>query len=393
MALIVQKYGGSSIPSLDRIKTVARRIAAAHHAGHAVVVVMSAMGGATDQLLTDAQNITAAPPPRELDALLASGEQASNALTAMALNALGAEACSFTGWQAGILTSHTHGSADIIDVHPYRVRNALDRGVIPLVAGYQGLIHGGADVTTLGRGGSDTTAVALAAALKADACEIYTDVSGVYTADPKVVPEARPLACLTHQHMREMAAGGAKVLALSSVEYARKHGVTLHVRSSYDHCPGTIVSDEFFDVTYAQQSPTVIAITHNPHSTEITLPGRPEPATPPLHATASAVGRSTPRSYPAHTGHGNNPYDEYTATASLIGSGLCTHPETLATLRRTLARAGIPFTPVTLTNTQITLMCPPPYLADTVRALHKAFLTQTPQQPVPRHNGQLTLQP
>ncbi|MFE7393870.1 aspartate kinase [Streptomyces sp. NPDC057582] len=396
MALLVQKYGGSSIPSLDRIKAVAQRIAAAHHAGHDVVVVMSAMGGTTDQLLTDAQNITAAPPPRELDALLATGEQASNALTAMALNALGTEACSFTGWQAGILTSPAHGSADIIDVHPYRVRNALDRGVIPLVAGFQGLIYGGVDVTTLGRGGSDTTAVALAAALKADACEIYTDVSGVYTADPKIVPEARPLACLTHQHMREMAAGGAKVLALSSVEYAQKHGVTLHVRSSYNHCPGTIVSDEFFDATYAQQSPTVIAITHNPHNPKITLPGRPEPApaTLRLHATTStAAGRSTPRSYPLHTGHGDVPYDECTATVSLIGSGLCAHPETLATLRRTLTRAGIPFTPMTTTDTRITLMCSPSYLADTVRALHKAFLTHTPQPPVPRHNGQLTLQP
>jgi aspartate kinase len=216
---------------------------------------MSAMGGTTDQLLAQAQGITAAPLPRELDALLATGEQVSNALTAMALHDLGAEARSLTGWQAGILTSRDHGSADIIDVCPHRVRDALDHGVIPLVAGFQGLEPGDADVTTLGRGGSDTTAVALAAALKADACEIYTDVAGVYTADPKVVPEARPLACLTHQHMREMAASGAKVLALPSVEYARRHGVTLHVRSSYDDTPGTVVSDTFFEAANPQQGP------------------------------------------------------------------------------------------------------------------------------------------
>ncbi|MFJ2398109.1 aspartate kinase [Streptomyces sp. NPDC087843] len=393
MALLIQKYGGSSIPGPDRIKAVAERIAAAHHAGHDIVVVMSAMGGTTDQLLARAREITAAPRPRELDALLATGEQVSNALTAMALHDLGADACSLTGWQAGILTSRAHGSADIIDVCPYRVRDALDRGIIPLVAGFQGLEPGDADVTTLGRGGSDTTAVALAAALKADACEIYTDVAGVYTADPKVVPEARPLARLTHQHMRDMAASGAKVLALPSVEYARRHRVTLHVRSSYDDSPGTVVSDASFEAPYPQ-GPSVIAVTHNRRNARITLPGPlgPAPANQRIaRAAPDAAGWFAARPGPAHTGYGNVLHDECTATVSLVGSGLCAHPETAARVRGTLVRAGIPFTLLTTTDTRITVVCRPAVLADTVRALHKAFLTPTPEPAVPRSGGRLAL--
>ncbi|SEG52652.1 aspartate kinase [Thermomonospora echinospora] len=244
MALIVRKYGGSSVGNAKRIKYVAERIVAVHAAGHDIVVVVSAMGDTTDGLLRLAREVDPVPPPRELDMLLASGEQVSNALTAMAIHALGAPACSLSGPQAGVITTSDHGEARIIDVRPERVRHLLDRGTIVLVAGFQGLSRETDEVTTLGRGGSDTTAVALAAALKADVCEICTDVDGVYTADPRLVPQARLLRHLTYETMREMAAAGAKVLSLSSVEYACRHGVTVHVRSSYGNSPGTVVSDK-----------------------------------------------------------------------------------------------------------------------------------------------------
>ncbi|WP_055490863.1 aspartate kinase [Streptomyces sp. TP-A0356] len=243
MALIVQKYGGSSVWSTDRIKHAARRVVAAHAAGHDVVVVVSAMGDTTDRLLGLAREVDPAPPPRELDMLLASGEQVSNPLMAMAIHALGAQACSFSGAQAGVITTSVHGEARIVDVRPERIRRLLDRGVIVLVAGFQGISRETDELTTLGRGGSDTTAIALAAALKADVCEIYTDVDGVYTADPRLVPGARLLRHLTYEEMWELAAAGARVLALRSVEYAWRYGVTVHVRSAQDDGPGTVVSD------------------------------------------------------------------------------------------------------------------------------------------------------
>ncbi|MFG3585728.1 aspartate kinase [Streptomyces sp. NPDC047990] len=395
MALLIQKYGGSSIPTPARIRAVARRIAASHREGHDVVVVMSAMGGVTDQLLAQARDISTAPAARELDALLATGEQASNALTAMALRDLGVEARSLTGWQASILTSPDHGRAAVTDVRPHRVRDALDHGVIPLVTGFQGLDPGDADITTLGRGGSDTTAVALAAALEADACEIYTDVAGVYTADPKVVPEARPLARLTHRHMYEMAAGGAKVLALPSVEHARQHGVTLHIRSSYDDSPGTVVSETASGADYSGPGPRVIAVTHDPHGTRTSLPG-------PLGPTATALlsivtpapafaGPTRPYAHPWHTARQGAFPEEDIATASLVGSGLCAHPETAATLDGALTRAGIAYAPLTVTDTRITVMCHPAALDDTVRVLHAAFLTATPEPPVARRGGRLAV--
>ncbi|MEV4928022.1 aspartate kinase [Streptomyces roseoverticillatus] len=243
MNLIVQKYGGSSVRSTERIRHVAERIVAAHADGHEVVVVVSAMGDTTDELLRLAREVTPAPSPRELDMLLAAGEQVSNALTAMAIQALGGRACSFSGPQAGVITTATHGRAQVIAVEPQRVRAALDRGEIVLVAGFQGISRETGEVTTLGRGGSDTTAIALAAALGAEVCEICTDVDGVYTADPKVFPGARLLRHVTYETMLEMAVQGAEVLALRSVEYARRHGVTVHVRSSYHGLPGTVVSD------------------------------------------------------------------------------------------------------------------------------------------------------
>src|SRR6266498_3771945 len=241
--LVVQKYGGSSVPGPERIRRVAGRVVAAAESGGQVCVVVSAMGDTTDELLELATEVSASPHPRERDMLLTAGEQISIALLSMAINDLGREAVSFTGMQAGIVTDTAHGRARIVAMRSDRVREALDAGRVAIVAGFQG-VSTALDVTTLGRGGSDTTAVALAAALAASACEIYTDVSGVYTADPRVVPDARRLAQVSYEEMLDMAATGGKVLALRSVEFARNHRVAVHVRSSFTWEPGTRVRAE-----------------------------------------------------------------------------------------------------------------------------------------------------
>ena len=241
MSLIVQKFGGSSVADAESITRVARRIVKTRAAGHDVVVVVSAMGDSTDELLDLANQVADEPAPRELDMLLSAGERISMALLAMAIKNLGAEALSFTGSQAGMITDSRHGSARIVDVTPGRIREALDGGAVAIVAGFQGFNRDTMDITTLGRGGSDTTAVALAAALDADICEIYTDVDGIFTADPRVVPQAHKLDRVTSEEMLELAASGAKVLYIRAVEYARRHGVTLHVRSSFNDNEGTIV--------------------------------------------------------------------------------------------------------------------------------------------------------
>jgi aspartate kinase len=243
LGTVVMKFGGTSVADVDRLRNVARRLAAAREEGHRVVAVLSAMGDTTDQLLDLARRMSDRPNPRELDMLVSVGERISVALAAMALNDLNHEAISLTGSQAGIVTDTVHGKAKIIDVRARRIHDALDEGAIVLVAGFQG-VSTQQEVTTLGRGGSDLTAVALAAALQADACEIYTDVEGVYSADPRVVPTARKLAVVTYEEMLEMAASGGKVLQLRSVELARNHGVALHVRSSFTGEPGTWVREE-----------------------------------------------------------------------------------------------------------------------------------------------------
>ena len=241
MGLVVQKFGGSSVADAESIKRVAKRIVETRKAGNEVVVAVSAMGDTTDELLDLAHQVTLLPAPRELDMLLTAGERISMALLAMAIRSMGHDARSFTGSQAGMITDARHGAARIVDVTPGRVRTALDDGAIAIVAGFQGFNRDTGNITTLGRGGSDTTAVALAAALQAGVCEIYTDVDGIYTADPRVVPRARPIARITSEEMLELAAAGAKVLYIRAVEYARRHGVTLHVRSSFTNRPGTIV--------------------------------------------------------------------------------------------------------------------------------------------------------
>ena len=243
MGIVVQKYGGSSVADAQGIKRVAQRIVATRKAGHDVCVVVSAMGDTTDELLDLAEQVSPLPPGRELDMLLTAGERISMALLAMAIANLGQTARSFTGSQAGVITDSTHGRAKIIDVTPGRIESALADGDIAIVAGFQGVSMDTKDITTLGRGGSDTTAVALAAALDADVCEIYTDVDGIFTADPRIVPAARRIPQISYEEMLEMCASGAKVLHLRCVEYARRHGMPIHVRSSFSQKAGTWVKD------------------------------------------------------------------------------------------------------------------------------------------------------
>jgi aspartate kinase len=269
--VIVQKFGGTSVADPERIRRVASRVVAAASAGEAVCVVVSAMGQMTDQLLELAGAVSSSPHPREQDMLLTAGEQISSALLSMAVAEQGCEAISFTGPQAGIFTDSSHGRARIVDIRLDRVREALADGKVAIVAGFQG-ISSGLDITTLGRGGSDTTAVAIAGALGADACEIYTDVDGVFTADPRVVPEARKLAAVSYEEMLELAANGAKVLMLRSVEYARNHGVRIHVRSSFTEEPGTwVVKEE--DVL---ERAIISGIASDVADAEITISGVPD---------------------------------------------------------------------------------------------------------------------
>ncbi|MGH3945537.1 MAG: aspartate kinase, partial [Pseudonocardiaceae bacterium] len=274
MALVVQKYGGSSVDNAERIKKVAERIVETRNAGNEVVVVVSAMGDTSDELLELASQVSPEPHQRELDMLLTAGERISNALVAMAVHALGVDARSFTGSQAGVITTGAHGRARIIDVTPSRVRDALDQGAVALVAGFQGVAQDTKDVTTLGRGGSDVTAVALATALEADVCEIYTDVDGVYSADPRIVPNARKLDTITYDDMLEMAACGAKILMPRCVEYARRNDVAVHVRSSYSRNRGTMVFGSVEGLTVEQVMLTGVA--HDRSESKITITGVPD---------------------------------------------------------------------------------------------------------------------
>jgi aspartate kinase len=241
VSLIVQKFGGSSVADAASIKRVAARIVETKQAGNDVVVVVSAMGDTTDELLELANGVSETPAPREMDMLLTAGERISMALVAMAIRSLGHDARSFTGSQAGMITDSQHGAARIVDVTPGRVKDALSEGAIAIVAGFQGFNRDSGEITTLGRGGSDTSAVALAAALDAEVCEIFTDVDGIFTADPRSVPLAHKIDRITSEEMLELAANGAKVLYIRAVEFARRHGVTIHVRSSFNHNEGTIV--------------------------------------------------------------------------------------------------------------------------------------------------------
>ena len=405
MALVVQKYGGSSLDSADRIKRVAERIVAYRKAGNEVVVVCSAMGDTTDELLDLAKQVNPLPPEREMDMLLTAGERISNALVAMAISALGADARSFSGSQAGVITDSSHGKARIIDVTPGRVREALDKGHIVLVAGFQGVSQDTKDITTLGRGGSDTTAVALAAALNADVCEIYTDVDGVYSADPRIVPTARRLDTVTYEEMLEMAAAGAKVLMLRCVEYARRYGVPIRVRSSYSNKPGTLVSGSIGEIPVEQAMITGVA--HDRSEAKVTVTGVPDHTGVAArifrviadaeididmvlqNVSAAASGRTDitftlskangPAAVEAlervrvELGFEGILYDDHVGKVSLVGAGMRSHPGVTATFCEALAKAGVNIEIINTSEIRISVLIRDLQVDDAVRAIHDAF--------------------
>ena len=405
MALVVQKYGGSSVQDADRIKKVAERIVRTHKEGHDVVVVVSAMGDTTDELLDLAEQVSPAPPPREMDMLLTAGERISNALVAMAIHSLGAQARSFTGSQAGMITTSKHGDARIVQVTPQRLRDALDEGSIVLVAGFQGVSQDSKDVTTLGRGGSDTTAVAIAAALEADVCEIYTDVDGIYSADPRIVPDAQRLDSITYEEMLEMAACGAKVLHLRSVEYARRYNVPLRVRSSYNDKPGSLVSGSIEEIPV--EKAILTGVSHDRSEAKITVTGVPD--TPGMAArifrtvadadinidmvlqnishsgarrtdiTFTLPRTAGPRAMAALTaaqpeiGFSEVLHDSEVGKVSLVGAGMRNHPGVTATFCEALSNAGINIETMNTSEIRISVICRVEQLDDAVRALHAAF--------------------
>ncbi|MDF3305663.1 aspartate kinase [Rhodococcus sp. T2V] len=405
MALVVQKYGGSSVATAERIRRVAERIVETKKAGNDVVVVVSAMGDTTDELLDLAQQVCPAPPAREMDMLLTSGERISNSLVAMAIHSLGAEARSFTGSQAGVITTGAHGNAKIIDVTPGRVRDALDEGSIVLVAGFQGVSQDSKDVTTLGRGGSDTTAVALAAALEADVCEIYTDVDGIFTADPRIVPDAQRLETVSFEEMLELAACGAKVLMLRCVEYARRYDVPVHVRSSYTTKPGTIVSGSMEDIPVEEAIITGVA--HDRGESKITVVGLPDTpgyAAQVFRAVAEAeinidmvlqniskveTGKTDitftlptadgPRAVEKLTklqgeiGFTQVLFDDHIGKVSLVGAGMKSHPGVTATFCEALAKAGVNIDLISTSEIRISVLVKDVELDKAVKAIHDAF--------------------
>jgi aspartate kinase len=405
VALVVQKYGGSSVATAERIRRVAERIVETKKAGNDVVVVVSAMGDNTDELLDLAQQVCPAPPAREMDMLLTSGERISNSLVAMAIHSLGAEARSFTGSQAGVITTGAHGNAKIIDVTPGRVRDALDEGSIVLVAGFQGVSQDSKDVTTLGRGGSDTTAVALAAALKADVCEIYTDVDGIFSADPRIVPDAQRLETVSFEEMLELAACGAKVLMLRCVEYARRYNVPVHVRSSYTTKPGTIVSGSMEDIPVEEAILTGVA--HDRSESKVTVVGLPDTpgyAAQIFRAVADAeinidmvlqniskveTGKTDitftlptadgPRAVEklsklqGEIGFTQIVFDDHIGKVSLVGAGMKSHPGVTATFCEALAEAGINIDLISTSEIRISVLVKDTDLDKAVKAIHDAF--------------------
>ncbi|MBB4134717.1 aspartate kinase [Gordonia humi] len=405
MALVVQKYGGSSVADAERIRRVAERIVETKRAGNDVVVVASAMGDTTDELLDLAEQVNSNPPQREMDMLLTSGERISNALLAMAIEGLGETAQSFTGSQAGVITTSSHGKAKIIDVTPGRVRSALDEGKIVMVAGFQGVSQDTKDVTTLGRGGSDTTAVALAAALGADVCEIYTDVDGIYTSDPRIVPDARRLDNISFEEMLEMAACGAKVLMLRCVEYARAYNVPVHVRSSYSTKPGTLVSGSMEDIPVEEAILTGVA--HDRSEAQVTVVGiedKPGFAAKVFRAVADAeinidmvlqgvskidTGKTDITfTLPTETGElavtelgklkdelgfAEILLDEKIGKVSLVGAGMKSNPGVTATFCEALSDAGINIELISTSEIRISVLVSDGDLDRAVQVLHKAF--------------------
>jgi len=406
MGLIVQKYGGSSVADADAMKRVASRIVATKKEGHQVVVVVSAMGDTTDELIDLANQITPLPAGRELDMLLTAGERISMALLAMAIKNLGHEALSFTGSQAGVITTSTHGKARIIDVTPSRIRDAINDGAIAIVAGFQGISQDTKDVTTLGRGGSDTTAVALAAALEADVCEIYTDVDGVFSADPRIVPAARKLKSVTYEEMLELAASGAKVLHLRCVEYARRFDLPIHVRSSFSNLEGTWVVRDQPGGGEMEQA-IISGIAHDKTEAKITIVGVPDRAgvaarifqsiadadinidmivqnvsaastgltdiSFTLPRTEGANATSIVKKLQGEIGFQSIQYDDQIGKLSLIGAGMRSHPGVTATFFAAMADAAVNIEMISTSEIRISIVCRQSDVDRAVKAAHTAF--------------------
>jgi aspartate kinase len=415
MSLIVQKYGGSSVADATSVRRVARRIVETKRAGNDVVVVVSAMGDTTDELLDLATEVSPNPPGRELDMLLTAGERISMAVLAMAIHDLGEEGRSYTGSQAGLITDSAHGAARIIDVTPGRIRHAIAEGAIPIVAGFQGVSHESKDITTLGRGGSDTTAVALAAALGADVCEIYTDVDGVFSADPRVVPAARQVPLIAHEEMLELAAAGAKVLHLRCVEYARRSEIPIHVRSSFSDRQGTWVVDltqplpDIVPIAGGTpvEQPIIAGVAHDLNDCKITVVGVPDrPGEAALIFTAVAdagvnvdmivqnvsveetgltdvtftcpvasrqVALDALTAAQELVGYRDLRSDDGIAKISLVGAGMRSHPGVSATFFKALADAGINISMITTSEIRISVVTSKDVAEDAVRAVHTAF--------------------
>jgi aspartate kinase len=405
VALVVQKYGGSSVADAERIKRVAERIVATRRAGNDVVVVVSAMGDTTDELIDLAKRIVPVPAGREFDMLLTAGERISMALLAMAIHSLGYPAESFTGSQAGVLTTSVHGKARIVNITPGRVQNSVAEGNVAIVAGFQGVSPDTKDITTLGRGGSDTTAVALAAALEADVCEIYTDVDGVFSADPRIVPNARKLETITYEEMLEMAACGAKVLMLRCVEYGRRYGVPIHVRSSFSNLTGTTVAGSMEDLNMEQA--IISGVAHDRSEAKVTVvgvPDRPGQAAALFRVLAEAElnldmivqnisTRGTGRTDVSFTlpktdgpvavqalskvrelvGFEELLFDDHIGKISLIGAGMRSHPGVSASFFAALAEAGVNVEMISTSEIRISVITRDTDLDAAVRAVHDAF--------------------
>ena len=397
------KFGGTSVADAERIKRAARRIVQSAQEGNSVVAVLSARGKHTDELISLAHEVSPRPHPREMDMLLSTGERVSCALAAMVINDLGREAISLTGSQAGIVTDSGHTKARILEVKAHRIRDALESGKIVLVAGFQGVSQSSLDVTTLGRGGSDTTAVALAAALGAEVCEIYTDVAGVFTADPRIVPGARKLPVVTFEEMLEMSASGAGVLQLRSVEYARNHAVSIHCRSSFEDGPGTFVVDE--DQT--MERPLVTAVTHSTSEARITLTGLPDEPGIAAAVMGALAGANVNvdmiiQNEPQTDGHladmsftvprddldaareslavlrdelglGEIQTDERMGKVSVVGAGMKSHPGVAHTTFKALGDAGVNIEMISTSPIKISCVVREEKVATAVRELHTAF--------------------
>jgi aspartate kinase len=412
VSVIVQKFGGSSVADAASIKRVARRIVDTRKAGHQVAVVVSAMGDTTDELTDLAEQVSPMPPARELDMLLTAGERISMALLAMAISDLGAEARSYTGSQAGLITDSAHGAARIIDVSPGRIQEALAQGAIPIVAGFQGVAQDTKDVTTLGRGGSDTTAVALAAALGADVCEIYTDVDGVFSADPRVVPKAGRVPYITYEEMLELAAAGAKVLHLRCVEYARRFDLPIHVRSSFSTNEGTwVLSPQAITAAIAEgktmEQPIISGVTADLNDAKVTVVGVPDKPGEAAaiftaladaninvdmivqNVSAAATGRtdvtftcpqgtaqSAMRALDGRRGDigfESLTVDDQIAKVSLVGAGMRSHPGVSASFFQALADAGVNVEMISTSEIRISVVTRVEDAEPAVRALHTAF--------------------